>query len=172
MQKNDILIKKWCFGIGRSKVREEMVQNNKGEAEVVRTYPKYRTIALKVLSAKKKKGSVWEVEVERYSSVTAKPKKVKLLLVEKKYKRDDKTFSTFAAPNDKRPYLRVSNMKVTDKDMPPIGSLITIDKKHAIVTDVGRNQLTVWINNRYKTITVRPGTVRWHSDKILENVIN
>ena len=115
---------------------------------------------------------MWEVEVERYSSVTAKPKKVKMLLVEKKHKRGDKTFSTFAAPKDKRSYLRVSNMKVTDKGMPPIGSLITIDKKHAIVTDVGRNQLTVWINNQYKTITVRPGAVRWHSDKILANVIN
>jgi hypothetical protein len=171
MQKDDVLIKKWCFGIGRSKAREEMVQNHSGEAQVVRTYPMYRTIALKVLSAKKKKKNVWEVEVERYSSVTAKPKKAKMLLVEKKYKCGDKTFSAFAAPKDKRSYLRVSNVKVTEEGMPPIGSLITIEKKHAIVTDVGRNQITVWMNNQYKTVTVRPGSVRWQSDKILANVI-
>ena len=59
---------------------------------------------------------------------------------------------------------------VTEEGMPPVGSLITIDKKHAIVTAVGRNQLTVFVKGEVKTIAFKPGTIRWHSDKILKNV--
>jgi len=51
MKPNDILMKKWCFGIGRA--RKMVRENNQGEAETFVQYPKYRTIALKVISAKK-----------------------------------------------------------------------------------------------------------------------
>ena len=55
----------------------------------------------------------------------------------------------------------------TEKGLPPVGSLITVDKKHAIVTEVGRNELTVFVKGELQKITCKPGTVRWHSDKIL-----
>ena len=62
-------------------------------------------------------------------------------------------------------------MTITEKGIPPVGSLITVDKKHAIVTSVGRNELTVYVNNKFKTVACRPGTIKWHSDKILANAI-
>ena len=61
MQVNDILMKKWCFGMGRSKVREEATMGANGELQTFRTYPKYRTIVFKVEKATKK-GNQWHVE--------------------------------------------------------------------------------------------------------------
>ena len=46
VKKGDILLKKWCFGIGRAKPRKMVGQNASGEAQTYITYPKYRTIAL------------------------------------------------------------------------------------------------------------------------------
>jgi len=55
---------------------------------------------------------------------------------------------------------------------PPVGSLISVNKKHAIVTEVGRNSLTVWTNNTFKTLTCKPGTIKWFSDKVLLSAMN
>ena len=57
-----------------------------------------------------------------------------------------------------------------DDGIPPVGSLISLNKKHAIVVEVDRNQLTVFVNGKYDTLTVKPGSVKWHSDKILKSL--
>ena len=82
MQANDILMKKWCFGMGRSKVREEAVMDANGELQTYRTYPKYRTIVFKIEKAEKKKDQ-WTIEGVQYSSLNGKPKKTTLNLFEK-----------------------------------------------------------------------------------------
>jgi len=165
MQANDILMKKWCFGTGRGKVkaREEAHMNTSGELETYRTYPRYRTIVFKVEKATKK-GKQWHVEGKQYSSLNGKPKATKLVLNEKN--------GLLFAPNQKRPFLQIQNPgMLTEEGLPPVGSLITVNKKHAIVTAVGRNELTVFVNNKMQTITCRPGTIKWHSDKILASVV-
>jgi len=163
LKKNDILMKKWCFGTGRSKAREEAVMGKNGELQTYRTYPKYRTIIFKVEKATKK-GKQWSLEGKQYSSLNGKPKTAKLVLDEKR--------GLFYAPNQKRPYLRIADPKtITEEGLPPVGSLISVNKKHAIVTAVGRNELTVYVNNKIQTITCRPGTIKWHSDKILKNAV-
>jgi len=170
MQVNDILMKKWCFGTGRGKVkaREEAVMNSKGELETYRTYPKYRTIIFKVEKVTKK-GKQWLVEGKQYSSLNSKPKATALTL-------DEKTmgaYKWFIAPGQKRPFLKIENPgALTEKGLPPVGSLITVNKKHAIVTAVDRNQLTVFTNGKLQAITCKPGTIKWHSDKILASVVN
>ena len=73
MEQGDILIKKWCFGIGRAKPRTELAQNAGGEAQTFITYPKYRTIVFKVLKAEKKNGQ-WLVEGDQYIFHHGKPK--------------------------------------------------------------------------------------------------
>jgi len=167
MQPNDILMKKWCFGTGRSRVREEAQMNEKGELETFRTYPKYRTIVFKVEKATKK-GNQWHVEGKQYSSLNGKPKKTQLIL-------DEKTmgeYKWFIAPGQKRPFLQIQDPGLlTEEGIPPVGSLITVNKKHAIVTAVGRNELTVYLNNKIQKITCRPGTIKWHSDKILKSLV-
>ena len=166
MQANDILMKKRCFGTGRrkTKAREEAVMNASGELETYRTYPKYRTIVFKVEKATKK-GKQWTVEGLQYSSLNGKPKKTTLSLLEKD--------GVLYAPKQKRPFLRIQNPgMLTEEGLPPVGSLITVNKKHAIVTAVGRNQLTVFVNNKMQTITCRPGTIKWHSVKILASAVN
>jgi len=76
------------------------------------------------------------------------------------------------APNQKRPFLKIKDPGlITEDGLPPVGSLITVNKKHAIVTAVGRNELTVFVNNKIQTITCRPGTIKWHSDKILASAV-
>jgi len=40
MNVGDVLMKKWCFGTGRGKVREEAGMNASGEVVTYRTYPK------------------------------------------------------------------------------------------------------------------------------------
>lgn len=162
MQENDILLKKWCFGTGRSKARNEAAVNASGELQTYRTYPKYRTIVFKVEKASRA-GKHWIVEGKQYSSLNGTPKQTKLKLLEKN--------GALYAPKQKRPFLRIQDPGlITEEGLPPVGSLITIDKKHAIVTAVGRNQLTVYVSGKIKTITCRPGTIKWHSDKILASV--
>jgi len=160
MKANDVLMKKWCFGFGRSnvKARNEAVQVN-GELHTFRSFPKYRTIVLKVSSAKEKNGE-WEVEGVQYASLKAKPKKIKLKLKEKN--------GVLYAPNQKKPYLRIdTNVPFDNEGMPPVGSLITVNKKHAIVTEVKRNEIKIWTNGVLQSIVCKPGSVKWHSDKIL-----
>jgi len=170
MQANDILMKKWCFGTGRGKVkgREEAIMNKNGELETYRTYPKYRTIVFKVEKATKKDNQ-WHVEGKQYSSLNGEPKKAKLVLNEKTMGR----YTWFTVTGQKRPFLKIENPgQLTEKGLPPVGSLITVDKKHAIVTAVGRNQLTVFTKGKLQTITCKPGTIQWHSDKILASVVS
>ena len=38
MQQGDVLMKKWCFGTGRAKAREEAVQGANGEVKTYVTY--------------------------------------------------------------------------------------------------------------------------------------
>ncbi len=92
-----------------------------------------------------------------------KGKKVKHILKE----RDGLLF----VEGQKKPFFRISAQAVTDEGMPPVGSLITVNKKHAIVTEVGRNQLTVFTEGKIKNIVCKPGTIRWNDDKVLLSAI-
>ena len=167
MKPNDILMKKWCFGMGRSKPRAEAIMGQNGELQTYYTFPKYRTIVFKVEKATKK-GKQWTVEGKQYSSLNGKPKTVKLVLDEHSVGK----YKMFKVPGQKRPFLKMEGpVTVTEEGLPPVGSLITINKKHAIVTAVGRNELTVFVNNKIETITCKPGTIKWHSDKILASVV-
>jgi len=162
MKTGDFLMKKWCFGVSYSKPKD-WLEVNSGEAQVVQRFPRYRTIVLEVLEAKQKKNNTWEIEANQYASLTAKAKKVKILL--KKNKNE-----SFSIEGQKRPFHKISITNHSETGMPPIGSLITLDKKHAIVTEIGRNELTVWVNNKYRKVSVLPGSIRWRSDKIVANV--
>jgi hypothetical protein len=46
-----------------------------------------------------------------------------------------------------------------------------VNKKHAIVTEVGRNQLTIFTDGQIKTVVCKPGTVRWNDDKVLLSAV-
>ena len=165
MNSNDYLMKKWCFGFGRgqAKGREEGRMNASGELQTYQSYPKYRTIIFKVEKAVKK-GSKWHIEGLQFISLTAKPKKKKMVLIEKK--------GLLYVTGQKRPFLRIQSPElIAEEGIPPVGSLITIDKKHAIVTATDRNQLTIFTNGKIKTIVCRPGEVRWHSDKVLASAV-
>jgi len=155
----DILLKKWCFGTGRAKAREEAIQDKGGEVKTYITYPKYRSIVFKVNDVTKK-GNVFIVKGKQYISLKAEGKDVTLTLTEKN--------GCFYANGQKRPFLRMQNADTPiTEGLPPVGSLISVNKKHAIVTEVSRNCLTVWVNNTFKTITCKPGTIKWFSDKVL-----
>jgi hypothetical protein len=168
MKANDVLMKKWCFGTGRTKARQEGVMNPQGELETYYTYPKYRTIVLKVVEATKKNGQ-WIVKGKQYSSLNGSPKNVEVVLEEKGTLAKG---TWYRAPNQKKPFLKIEGpLMTTEEGMPPVGSLITVNKKHAIVTEVGRNQLTVWVSNKLEKIVCKPGTIKWHSDKILSNAV-
>jgi len=165
MKTNDYLMKKWCFGFGRGKTkgREEGGMNANGELQTFRSYPKYRTIVFRVDKAEKK-GTDWHIEGTQFASLTAEPKKKKMVLTEKN--------GNLYVAGQKRPFLRIQDPGiVTEEGIPPVGSLITVDKKHAIVMSVERNQLTVFVNGRSKTIVCRPGQIRWHSDKVLAHAV-
>ena len=69
MNAGDVLMKKWCFGMGRSKAREEGAMNSSGELVTYRTYPKYRTIVFKVDSASKN-GETWRVFLPHWTEAT------------------------------------------------------------------------------------------------------
>ena len=155
----DVLMKKWCFGMGRAKAREEAIQGANGEVSTYVTYPKYRSIVFKIDNVTKK-GNQYTVKGKQYASLNGKAKEASLVLTEKN--------GCFYADGQKRPFLRMQNPNIPiTSGFPPVGSLISVDKKHAIVTEVGRNSLTVYVNNAFKTITCKPGTIRWFSDKVL-----
>ena len=155
----DVLMKKWCFGMGRAKAREEVAMNRSGEAVTYKTFPKYRTIVFKV-SDVSREGKTWTVKGMQYSSLKAPGKSKTIQLIEKN--------GCFYPAGQKRPFLKMQNPNIPiTSGLPPVGSLISIDKKHAIVTEVGRNSLTVWVNNSFKTVTCKPGTMKWFSDKVL-----
>jgi hypothetical protein len=166
METNDFLMKKWCFGFGRrrnTKEREQAHMNADGELTTHRTYPKYRTIVFKVEKATNK-GKTWTVEGTQWASLTGKPKKTKLVLKERN--------GLLYAKGQKKPFFRIQTpVAVTDEGMPPVGSLITVNKKHAIVTEVGRNQLTVFTDGQIKTVVCKPGTIRWNDDKVLLSAV-
>jgi len=169
MKTGDILLKKWCFGIGRAKPRKMVGQNAQGEAETFITYPKYRTIALQVESAEIK-GKQWHVKGKQYASLTGKPKSVEMVFEAKgSEKRPYYTSGTQKRPFHLIPMANAAGI-VSDDGMPPVGSLISVNKKHAIVVEVGRNELTVFVNGGYENLTVKPGSVKWFSDKILKNI--
>ena len=162
MKKGDVLLKKWCFGISYKKMQEKLEVYN-GEAHIVASYPKYRSIALRVIKAKKKGKNTWEIEAERFASLTAKPKKIKAVI------KKTKT-GTFVVDGQKRAYHRLEIPGTLSEDMPPVGSLVTINKKHAIVCAVGRNEMTVFLNGKYTNVSVKPGTVRWRKDNIIASM--
>jgi hypothetical protein len=152
-------MKKWCFGMGRSKAREEAVQGANGEINTYVTYPKYRSIVFKVNEVTKK-GKVLTVKGKQFASLKAKGKDTTMTLTKKN--------GCFYVHGQKRPFLRMQNPNIPiTSGLPPVGSLISVNKKHAIVTEVGRNSLTVYVNNAFKTITCKPGTIKWFSDKVL-----
>ena len=165
MKPNDILMKKWCFGIGRA--RKMVRENNQGEAETVVQYPKYRTIAIKVISAKKGSSNKWQVKAEQYSSLTGKPKEVNIVLNE----QEKNGHIWYTIDNQKRVWHKIKSSSFTEEGVPPVGSLITVNKKHGLITEVGRNQLTVYVNGKYESIAFKPGTIKWHSDKILKSMV-
>ena len=164
MQANDVLLKKWCFGMGRTK-REEAGTNANGELQTWYSYPKYRTIAFKVLKVEKKNNQL-HVEGEQFSSLNGKPKKKTLI-----FDVNGENQKVFYVPGQKKPFLNLGEVSVTEEGFPPIGSLITVNKKHAIVTEIGRNELTVWVEGQLKKIVCRPGQIKWRSDKILKAVV-
>lgn len=162
LEENDVLMKKWCFGVSYSKPKDWLESSGDG-VHVVQRYPRYRTIALRVISSKKGKNGTFTIEADRYSSLNAKPKKVTF---KAKQNKDGMVFIV----GQKKPYHKVKLEKLTDADIPPVGSLITIDKKHAIVTETGRNQLKVFVNGVYKTVNVEPGKIRWRQDKLIASL--
>ena len=164
MQANDVLLKKWCFGMGRTK-REEAGTNANGELQTWYSYPKYRTIAFKVLKVEKKNNQL-HVEGEQFSSLSGKPKKKTLI-----FDVNGENQKVFYVPGQKKPFLNLGEVSVTEEGFHPIGSLITVNKKHAIVTEIGRNELTVWVEGQLKKIVCRPGQIKWRSDKILKAVV-
>ena len=166
MKPGDVLLKKWCFGIGRAKPRTMMGQQANGEGSTYVTYPKYRTIAVRIESAEQK-GKVWHVKGTKFASLTGKPTNVELVFEEKKVQE----YSTFITGGQNRPFhlLPAAQAKGlgVDEGMPPVGSLINLNKKHALVVAVGRNELTVFRDGKRETVAFRPGSIRWHSDKLL-----
>ena len=162
MKKGDVLLKKWCFGISYKKIYNKLEVHN-GEATSVLSYPKYCSIALRIIKSKKKSKNTWEVEAERFVSLTAKPKTVKLVI--KKTKK-----GAFAVEGQKKVYHKLDQSAVLNEDMPPVGSLVTINKRHAIVCAVGRNEMTIFLDGCYSTVRVEPGTVRWRKDNILASI--
>ena len=169
MKNGDILLKKWCFGIGRAKPRKMLEQNASGDTNIVITYPKYRTIALLVESAEKK-GKKWHVKGKQFASLTGKPKEVEVVLDQK----GPEEHPYFVAGTQKRPFhlikLGTCAGIATDDGIPPVGSLISLNKKHALVVEVSRNELKVFVNNKYETVAVKPGSIRWTDDKLLKSL--
>jgi hypothetical protein len=166
MQPNDVLMKKWCFGMGRSKKREEVSSNSNGELQTWYSYPKYRTIVFKVSSVEKKKEQL-HVKGKQFSSLNGKPKEKTLI-----FETNGENQKVFFVNGQTRPFLNIGEAKITEDGIPPVGSLITVDKKHAIVTEVGRNELTVFVDNQLKKIVCRPGQIKWRDDKILKAAVN
>ena len=98
--------------------------------------------------------------------MNGKPKKKTLI-----FDVNGENQKVFYVPGQKKPFLNLGEVSVTEEGFPPIGSLITVNKKHAIVTEIGRNELTVWVEGQLKKIVCRPGQIKWRSDKILKAVV-
>tara|TARA_R110002074_G_scaffold40033_5_gene107281 strand:- start:3402 stop:3902 length:501 start_codon:yes stop_codon:yes gene_type:complete len=162
MKKGDVLLKKWCFGISYKKIYDRVEVHN-GEASVVMSYPKYRSIALRVLSATKKGKNSWEIEAEQFASITAKPKKIKTVI--KKAKNGQ-----FVIDGQKKGYHKLDVPPVLSDKMPPVGSIVTLNKRHALVTGVGRNEMTIFLDNKYLTVSAKPGTIKWRKDNIIASM--
>ena len=160
MKKGDVLLKKWCFGVSFKKPNDWVAMAG-DSAVTVQRYPRYRTIALRLTSVKKK-GKKWEVEGEQYTSLNAKPKKVKMAL-------ETHRAGGFRVPGQKKAY-HVVDHKLASEGMPPVGSLVTLNKKHALVVKSGRNELTVFVNGPYDVVKVQPGTIKWREDKIIASL--
>tara|TARA_R100000152_G_C6746761_1_gene170332 strand:- start:149 stop:655 length:507 start_codon:yes stop_codon:yes gene_type:complete len=162
MQVNDILMKKWCFGVNKSKPKNWL--EKKGDTtQIVQRFPMYRTIALQIISLEKSGKQTWKIEANRFSSLTGRPKKVSLNVKKNKH-------GMYYITGQKKPYHKVSINEVTHEGMPPVGSLITVDKKHAIVVETGRNELTVFVNGKYKSVNVKPGKLKWWDDKLISSL--
>tara|TARA_Y100000310_G_C20546410_1_gene745808 strand:- start:503 stop:1018 length:516 start_codon:yes stop_codon:yes gene_type:complete len=169
MNQGDILLKKWCFGIGRAKPRKTLQQGASGDTNIVISYPKYRTIALVIESAEKK-GKQWHVKGKQYASLTGDPKSVEMVFDQKGSEKRP----YFMAGTQKRPFhlipVGLGSNAPNDEGMPPVGSLISVNKKHGLVVEVGRNQLTVFVNGKYENVVVKPGSIRWTDDKLLKSL--
>jgi len=162
MKKGDVLLKKWCFGISYKKL-ENHVEMSGGQAHVAVSFPKYRSIALRILSSKKKGKDTFEIEAEQFISLTAKPKKIKQV-----FKRTKE--GTYAVEGQKRVYHKLDIPFEIDAEMPPVGSLVTLNKRHCLVVSVGRNEMTIFVDGKYQTTKVKPGTIRWRQDKIIASM--
>ena len=115
------------------------------------------------MSVKKKGTNSWEVEAERYASLKPKPKKVKLNI-----KKTNQ--GTYAVEGQKRVYHRLSGSPTLSDKLPPVGSLVTLNKKHAIVCSVRRNEMTVVVEGGYITVGVIPGKIKWREDNIIASM--
>ena len=162
MKTGDVLLKKWCFGISYKKLHAR-VEMQGGEAVSVLSFPKYRSIALRVLSATKKGKNSWEIEAEQFASLTAKPKKIKTAI--KKVKNGQ-----FVIDGQKRGYHKLDAPPTLSDKMPPVGSIVTLNKRHALVTGVGRNEMTIFLDGKYSTLSVKPGTIKWRKDNIIASM--
>ena len=162
MKKGDVLLKKWCFGISYKK-HENRVEMGGNGAHVTVSFPKYRSIVLRVLSCKKKGKDTFEVEAEQFASLTAKPKKVKRVF--KKTKE-----GAYEIEGQKKVYHKLDIPFEVDSEMPPVGSLVTLNKRHCLVVSVGRNEMTIFVDGKYQTTKVKPGTIRWRQDNIIASM--
>jgi|TARA_R110000787_G_scaffold2353_5_gene9367 hypothetical protein len=162
MKKGDVLLKKWCFGVSYNKL-ESHVEMGGGGAHVAVSFPRYRSIVLRVLSCKKKGKNTFEVEAEQFVSMTAKPKKIKQVF--KKTKE-----GAYAVEGQKKVYHKLDIPFEVDAEMPPVGSLVTLNKRHCLVVSVGRNKMTIFVDGKYQITKVKPGTIRWRQDNIIASM--
>ena len=163
MKKGDILLKKWCFGVSYKKLESHVQMSGDGGAHVGVSFPRYRSIVLRVLSCKKKGKNTFEVEAEQFASMTAKPKKVTQVF--KKTKQ-----GCYAVEGQKKVYHKLEVPFEVDSEMPPVGSLVTLNKRHCLVVSVGRNEMTIFVDGKYQTTKVKPGTIRWRQDNIIASL--
>ena len=169
MKQGDILLKKWCFGIGRAKPRKMLAQTGEGETQTYVTYPKYRTIAMQVSSVERKKNQL-VVKGTQYATLTGDPKEVTQTFDE--HRIGD--YVCYKVGGQARPFhlipAELAEGIVSDKEVPPVGSLVKVNKKQAIVIASDRNQLTVFVDGKRETVAYKPGSIKWHSDKLLKRM--
>ena len=122
-----------------------------------------RNFTLASLSVTKKGKNSWEIEAEQFASLTAKPKKIKTAI--KKVKNGQ-----FVIDGQKRGYHKLDAPPTLSDKMPPVGSIVTLNKRHALVTGVGRNEMTIFLDGKYSTLSVKPGTIKWRKDNIIASM--
>ncbi len=112
---------------------------------------------------------MWHVKGKQFATLTGKPKAVELVVEQKGEK-----YPLFVVAGQKRPFHFIpasqAGYLTTDEGMPPVGSLISLNKKHALVVGIERNQLTVFVNGQYDTVAVKPGSIKWTADKLLTSL--